>query len=267
MANLLPIKARFIERFKSGHSLRLQMSLILLATVGAGLLATRIMLHLGFKNVVLRYPLTVVAAYLIFFLGIKLWLKLVVAVPARGRSEGSADVISVAPDFSSGGAGHSGAEFKGGGGNFGGGGASGSFVADAVVTEGGAEAASGAMETAGGTVAAAGGAAGDGASNLDLGDAGLALVVLGAIALLVCGVGVYLIYEAQVILSEAAFQVVLAAGLVRGAKRLQDGDWLGSVFKATWAPLSLTLVLALSAGLLIHHYFPGVTRVSELLHR
>ena len=79
--------------------------------------------------------------------------------------------------------------------------------------------------------------------------------------------GVYLVYEAPFILSEAAFEFILAAGLVRGARRINSADWMGSVFKTTSIPFIVTLALATLAGYLMHHYFPDVTRVSELISR
>jgi hypothetical protein len=90
------------------------------------------------------------------------------------------------------------------------------------------------------------------------------VLALLAIAALVCGAGIYLVYQAPFILSEAAFQALLAGGLAHRARRIEQGDWLGSVFRATWIPFVLTLLLSLLAGWLIHHYFPEVTRISEL---
>ncbi len=269
MEKLELIKTRFMQRFKGLHSLRFHMSLILLATVGSGLLATRLMLGLGLKNMAVRYPLAVLSAYLIFFLLVKLWLKLVVSLPFSGQKNSSGS-FNLLPDLSgsssSGGtASGSGGGFRGGGGNFGGGGASGSFGdMDAVLAGSGAEMASSGVEAGGGVAEAAGGAAGDAVSSLDLDKAWLVFLALAAIAALVFGVGIYLIYQAPLILSEAAFQGILAGGLAHRARRLQSGDWMGSLFKATWVPLALTLLLALLAGFLIHHFFPGVTHLSEL---
>jgi hypothetical protein len=267
MASSLPQKTRFIERFKSGHSLRFHMSLILLATIGSGLLATRIMLALGLKNVMVRYPLAVVAAYLGFFLAVKLWLKFVVPLTG-GRaktSSNSLNLFNVSGSGSSGSSAGSGDGFKGGGGGFGGGGASGSFAeVPAALGESSAQAASTAVDTGGGAVAAVGDAAGDAVSSLDLDKGWIVVVVLGLIVAVILGAGVFLIYQAPFILSEAAFQAILAGGLARGARRMASGDWLGSVFKATWRPLALTLLLSLLAGYLMHHFFPGVTRISEL---
>ncbi len=269
MEKLDLIKSKFIRRFQSFHSLRCHMSLILLATVGSGLLATRLLLALGLKNVTVRYPLAVLSAYLVFFLLVKLWLKFVVSLSffSQRNSSGSFNVLpDISGSSSSGGTGSgSGGRFRGGGGNFGGGGASGSFAAvDSSLAESSAGAAAGAIDSGGGVAEAGGSAAGEAISSLDLDKGWLVVLALGAIAALIFGVGIYLIYQAPFILSEAAFQGILAGGLARGARRLQGGDWMGSVFKATWIPLALTLLLALLAGYLMHHFFPGVTHVSGL---
>lgn len=266
MKDLSALKTAFIERFKRHQRLRLHMSLILLATVCSGILATRLLLALHLKNVMVRYPLAVLLAYLTFFICVKLWLKFVVSVAvAGGRRESSGTGFNLVSG-SSGGSSPTGEAFRGGGGGFGGGGASGSFAeVPAALAESGAEVVSGGTEAAGGVAEAAGGAAGEAASGVDLDKGCLVVAVLALIAAAIFGAGIYLIYAAPYILSEAAFQVILAAGLARGARRLQSGDWLGSVFRATWIPLAITLLLSLLAGYLIHHFFPGVTRLSELL--
>ncbi|MCX5889005.1 MAG: hypothetical protein NTY36_06085 [Deltaproteobacteria bacterium] len=271
MDDLVTQKISFIKRFKSRQHLRLHMSLILLATVCSGLLATRIMLALQLQNVVVRYPLAVLFAYLTFFIGVKLWLKYVASFMAvrssRDTSTASINLFSGGSGSgSSGGGTKIGEAFRGGGGGFGGGGASGSFgEAQAVVAESGAEVLSTGSEAGSGVAEAAGSAAGDAVSGLDLDDGWLVVVVLGVLGAVIFGAGIYLIFAAPIILSEAAFNFILAAGLVRGAHRLQSGDWVGSIFRATWVPLTLTLLLSLVAGYLINHFFPGVTRLSELL--
>jgi len=270
MDNLFLKKSNFIKRFTSHHPLRFHMSLILLATVCSGLLATRIMLALQLKNVVIRYPLAVVFAYLTFFIFVKIWLKYVVSFPAAPARRGTAgSTLDLLPNGSvsgsSGGGTKLGEGFRGGGGNFGGAGASGSFAeVDSALAESGAEVAASGLDAGGSVAEAAGGAAGEAASGLDLDDGCLVSVVLAAIAAVFLGVGIYLVYEAPFILSEAAFEAILAGGLVRGVRRISSGDWMGSVVRATWVPLTVTLLLALLAGYLMHRFFPGVTRLSEL---
>lgn len=270
MTKLFQHKINFTERFKRQHSLRSHMSLILLATVCSGFLATRTMLALHLENVLLRYPLAVLFAYLIFFVSVKLWLKYVAAAPAKQNAHNNhLDLGDLLPDMpiscSSDGA----VPFHGGGGGFDGGGATDSFVdVGNSVVDSGSDIISGSIDTGGGIGDAVGDVVGGVAEGL--GDEGgfVAVVVIGlfaAIMAVVIGAGVYLIYEAPFILSEAAFEFVLAASLVRGSKRIDSADWMGSVFKTTAIPFLVTLALATLAGYLMHLCFPDVTRISELL--
>jgi len=273
MTNLFKHKSNFTERFKKRHSLRFHMSLILLATVCSGFLATRTMLALHLENVLLRYPLAVVCAYLVFFVSVKLWLKYIAPAPATQRAHNtSLDAIDILPDlpisFPS--AGH--APFQGGGGSFGGGGASGSFDdAGRAVTDSGADILAGGIDTGSSGIGDAVGDVVGGVAD-GLGDEGgvvavVVFAVLATIMAVVIGASAYLIYEAPFILSEAAFEFILAAGLLRGSKRIESADWIGSVFKTTSIPFIVTLLLATLVGYLMHHYFPDVTRISELFSR
>jgi len=103
------------------------MSLILIATALSGLLATKVLLLLNVKEMLVRYPLAVIFSYLVFFVLIKIWLWYV-SFSASGREnstvENVLDAIGDVPvDFPSGGGG----SFGFGGGSSGGGGASASF--------------------------------------------------------------------------------------------------------------------------------------------
>lgn len=273
MPQLLQRKISFTERFKRRNPLRLHMSLILMATVCSGFLATRIMLAMNLDNVLVRYPLAVLFGYLIFFVLVKLWLKHVAITPAaRARHDRSATYLDGVPDLPVFGSGSSSAGIdgiQGAGGEFAGGGASGSFPeADTDGMEDGATVLSHGFEGSRGLGEAAGSTAGEAvaaACGEESGIVGIVvLAVLGLIVALVLGAGIYLVYEAPFILSEAAFEFVLAAGLVHGSRRLDAADWMGSVFKTTWIPCAVTLALATLAGWLITVYFPGVTRISQL---
>ncbi len=69
------LRKGFVARFTKRHPLHFHMSLIVLATVGAGILATKGLHLIHVENVAIRYPLSVLIAYVAFFLIIKLWLK------------------------------------------------------------------------------------------------------------------------------------------------------------------------------------------------
>jgi hypothetical protein len=248
-------RTRFISTIRKRLPLRLHMTLILMATSLAGVGASKLLLVSGVSNVALRFPLTVVLAYLVFLGLVKLWLFLISEAPARRFVENVGDALSPdisLPDLS----GTVSPSFSGGGGSFGGGGASDSF-ADAVPE--GVKDAAGAVGDAVGDVV--GGALDD--------EGGLALVVvLGVLALLlfsVLGGAAYLVWEAPAILSEAAFDALLAASLVKSSRKLNEPDWLGSVFTATWKPFALILAFSLLAGWAMHHYLPRAERVADVI--
>lgn len=65
---------KFTTYIKERFFLRFHMSLILTATALSGLLATKVLLLLNVKEMLIRYPLAVVFSYLVFFALIKIWL-------------------------------------------------------------------------------------------------------------------------------------------------------------------------------------------------
>lgn len=72
------------------------------------------------------------------------------------------------------------------------------------------------------------------------------ILIVSVVAMV--GSAVLLIYEAPIILAEAALQFLLAAGVIRTARSIDRPDWVGSVAKRTWKPFVLVLVFALLLG-------------------
>ena len=250
---------RFIILLSKRLSLRLHMTLILLATSMAGVLASKGMLSIGLHNVTIRYPVTVLFAYLVFFVAIKIWLWIMTGAPVSASNFAASNLLNNLdiPLPSGGGAETS---FVGGGGSFGGGGASGDFGVN--LGEAGSD--------AGNALGGVGDAVGDVVGGAVDDEGGLALVVvLAVLALLllsVLGVGIFLVWQGPAILAEAAFNSVLAATLVRSTKRMKEPDWVGSVFKATWKPFTLIVSMALVAGSVMHHYLPNATCMMDVIH-
>jgi hypothetical protein len=242
----------------------MHMSVILMATASSGVLASKLLLSAGIENLAIRYPLSVVLAYLVFFLCIKLWLVYVTPQKKAGGAQSSEllDFIDI-PVSDGGGA----PSFQPGGGRFGGGGASDSFEIPVVgINDNGGvvgEAASHVAEGAGSAIGKAADAVGD--------DDGVpvmvALALLAALVAVILGSAIFLIYNAPVILSETAFQGVLAASLVKSTKKISSEEWVGSIFSATWKPFLVTCIMALVAGCLLHYYFPGATKIMEILKK
>ncbi|HNW27696.1 MAG TPA: hypothetical protein PKN50_04390 [Spirochaetota bacterium] len=248
----------FISKLTRRFSLRLHMTLILMATALAGATASKLFLMAGLGNPALRYPLTVLFAYGVFFIAIKFWLRIIVgSVAVQTKASGSSlpDLSSLSPSEVSGGGGSPATDgtFSGGGGTFSGAGASGSYG------DGGPTSLASGGSSSGG---------GPGSFDLDL-DEGIGviivLIVLASLLIAVFGTGAYLIYHAPSILSEVAFDSVLAVSLTRKSKSMMDPEWIGSVFKATWKQFAIVLAVAAVFGIVMHLIFPQVTKIAEFV--
>ncbi len=256
----------FMGRIQKRFFLRFHMSLILLATALSGVLTTKFLLLLDVKNIVIRYPLAVITAYLAFFCFVKLWLRYVTSTrPIKGNGS-KGDIL---PDLStsSGGSGPSasGPSFKGGGGGTGGGGgASGSF--DGPTTNAQAAIIPPQSGTTGSSSGGALGKAGDALSG-GFDDDTIVLAALAVLLAATLGGAIYLIYIAPHILSEAAFDFLLGAGLIRSYRKMNRPDWMGSVFRDTYKPFLIVLVVAVGAAWVIHSHDPSITKLSDIFAR
>lgn len=262
---------RLRQLLKDKLQIRLHMAAILLIVTLSGALMGRFLLMMGVESMPLRYPVAVFFSYLIFFLMIRLWLWYV--SPERKNSSSSSSPDFSAPD----GVDVSGVSISlpstssaptgmsGSGGEFGGGGASGSW--DSTETPMSAEsfrAEAGLLEG----VSSGKSSGGGGGISLDVGDGEGAVVIiaLGVFAAAVAGVWIYLIYQAPVILTEALFQMLMAAGLFKKVRAMHQGGWMGSVFRATWIPLVIVFALSIALGVFIHYYCPGAVKISQAIH-
>ncbi|TAL24004.1 MAG: hypothetical protein EPN94_08270 [Nitrospirae bacterium] len=232
-------------------------------------MATKILLLLHVQKMFVRYPLAVLFSYLSFFMFVKIWLWYVSASSKSNITETTGDAVSNIIDIPGlpGGESSINAEpFSSGGGNFGGGGASGAFeqVGGTV-----SEPSNGILSSASGITDSGGSDAvtevASGAADFDEG--GIILIVLGLILVIIFGAGVYLVYQAPIILSEVAFDFLLATSLLRSSKKIDSPDWAGSVFRATRIPFLLVLIITVGFALFIDSYFPGATKLSEVLRR
>ncbi|WP_054691662.1 hypothetical protein [Geotalea toluenoxydans] len=181
------------------------------------------MLVLDMTNVMWRYPLAVFFAYGVFFASVKIWLHYISPSAAAKKAHDShVDAGDLLPDLpiSGGGSSNITPAFEGGGGEFSGAGASGSFEVDGLLADTGSPVLDGAVDTGSGIGDVVGDAAGEAVSSA-LGDEGgcLVVVIIGVLAAMlavIVGAGAYLVYEAPFILSEAAFEFILAASLCAG---------------------------------------------------
>jgi hypothetical protein len=257
-------RERIAAALHSRFALRFHTSILLLWMFSAGLLTTKGLFALGMQSMFLRYTIAIVVAYGAFLFGLRVWLAY---VGAGGSSSGtgnrqasSKDSSIDLPDFSYSGGGSGGGSpvgFGGGGGSSGGGGASMSFEGDAASSSNLL-----AMDSAGLSASSGGGSGGGGDSGIfgdvggkvgdvvgDIGGDGDGcliafgiMIVVGLITLVIGG-AFFVISMGPEILIDAAFNAMLAGGLIKVGKKVSDPDWFGSVIKATWIPFLVVLVM------------------------
>lgn len=253
-------RAEFKQTLARRFVVRFHMTLMLAALGASGVLVSKVLLELGVRSMLDRYLIAVVLSYALFFLFIKLWLMYVSPSEPKPRS-GDVDVGNALDigDLSIDVAGRSIASGDqafgaGAGGDFGGGGASdmwGSAAEPPIIST---------PSTGGGSGGSLGG------FDFDL-DEGLVLIALALLLLAIFGAGAYLVYAAPEILSEAAFQALLAAGLIKASKKLDRRGWMGSVFKATWIPFVIVLVMTGIFGVVAQTYSPHATRLADIFKK
>lgn len=228
---------------------RFHVMLILLFAFGVGLLTTRGFLQLGLETMHWRWPLALFASYGAFLLALRLWLSYI----GLGRYlEREWELDIDIPDVS----------------NFYGSGSSGGSASSSVTLE-----SVGDVLPAGGGQFSGAGASGDFAevsgptSSIDLPDIDIGgadegclpiviLAIIFALLAAVFGVGIYLVWQAPVLLAEVAFEAAMAAGLVRTVRKVDQPGWVGGALAASWKPFALILVFSVIAAILAEKYAP-----------
>lgn len=233
------------------------MILMLTALGASGVLISKALLEMGLRSMFARYLIAVVLSYALFFLFIKLWL-IYISPPRpkpRFRSRDFVNAIDIG-NFSVDAAREStvvGDQVFGGVGDFAGGGATDLWGGDAAP----------AIISTRSTGGRSGGGGGLGSLDFDL-DEGVVLIVLALLVLSIFGAGAYLVYAAPEILSEAAFQALLAAGLIKASKKMDGSGWMGSVLKATWIPFVIVLAMTGIFGMVAQTYYPHAARLADI---
>jgi hypothetical protein len=250
---------RIVHRF----FVRLHMTLILSAVIASGMLASKTMLVLGMHSLRLRYPLAVLASYLVFLGLIRVWiwyisLRTLGAASLGNLSLGNMDLSGSGGgssfDVGFGGGGGGGSSVSFGGGSSGGGGASGTW--DDGVQVGTAQLASGSSSGHSGWFG--------GNIDFDLDDDGWVLILLVVLIFGIVCAGGYLIYAAPHFLPEAASQAFLASALTRVSKEEHHG-WMPGVLRATAIPFAVVLILAGALGWAAHSHCPAAARLMDAL--
>jgi hypothetical protein len=81
----------------------------------------------------------------------------------------------------------------------------------------------------------------------------------------VFGTAIFLIYEAPLILTEVAFEFLLAGVLIKQAKTIDNPNWVGSIFKSTWKPFSFTMTLSIGVGFVLNKLFPEAHKLADII--
>jgi len=253
------------RRIAHDYFVRFHMTVILAAVISSGVLASKCLMELGVP-LGFRYPIAVLASYLVFLLLIRVWIWYVTlhslaAFQLGNLNFGGGGGSSGSFGFGGGGGSGSGGGFSGfGGGDSGGGGASSSWEAGdaAALASQPSPAPSGSHWWPDLHLGGGGGGGGDD-------DGWLVIVLLAALAACILGGGVYLVYAAPHILPEAACQVVLAGSLTRVSKE-EHHNWMAGVIWSTWIPFVVVLLMAGALGWEAHRYCPAAPRLLDLLH-
>jgi hypothetical protein len=239
------------------------MFIILLATTLSGILFSKLLLVMDVGDFRIRYPLVVALSYLIFFACIRLWLSFFLNKKTKSSSAGWIDL----PNHLGGNIKGVSQSFRGGGGHFGGAGASDAFeaphqnvLATAALPQSPPPIGNSSPETIGKTIGKAVGS---------LGDDDIIFVVIALVALLAVILisAVILLYGAPAILSEAVFNGVLAASLIKRTRAISEKAWAESILKTTWKQFALTIGVAFIAGLVLHKHFPHAVRLADIFWR
>lgn len=244
---------RVQDRLQRDSFPRLQMSLIVAATGGFGLLTSYVTLQLGLTSMAVRYPLALGVAYLFFLFLLWVWLRAREADVDLGDLVDAADLV---PTPRSAGASKGGPDIvSGGGGDFAGGGASGAFRAFAPVTpdHGGV----------GSSLSSVAGDAVDAVSDAD--EVAIPLVVI-VFAVGIALASLYVIYAAPVLLAEVLVDSGVSYALVRRLPEADRPHWLASAFRRTVLPLVVTAVFVSVLGAVMASVVPGAVSIGQVMH-
>ena len=245
------VRARAVERGRqkllNNAFPRAQMTLIVLLTGGFGLLASFVMLLLGWSSMTLRYPMALGFSYLFFLFLIWLWLR----TNAKDYLD-APDLSGLSSQQVSADAGSSMTSGGGGGGDFAGGGASASFDAPGST----------ALEPVEAPLQSVGDAL-DGVSDADE----LAVPLLAvALALGLALASTYIVYMAPVLLAEVVVDGAFSYALFRYLQGHDPQHWLASTFRRTVLPFLVTGVFLAGMGAAMSVYAPGAKSVGQVLH-
>lgn len=221
-------RTRFMRGLRDRFSLRWHMTLIIVTAAVLAALLSKLLLHVGLTSMPLRYGVVTLAAYLVFFLLIKLWIRFVATqVPEGGAAEA---VVAEA---------------------------GGAVAVGALDAERRASTSSGGGD--------AGGSGGDFSFDLGSmeGEGAAIVIVVGVAVAVIFGAGIFVVWHAPAILAEAAVGGVLAGALGRATGRANAAGWVVGVLRATIVPALIIFAVAVATGVVVHWLCPTATKLSQ----
>lgn len=237
---------------------RLQMSLLVSLTGGAGLLASFLMLHAGITSMSWRYPLALLAAYGVFLLLLWLWL--------RTRVDDWVDVPDLNLDIPLPSARSLPGWHPGGGGDFAGGGASASFsppmpAASSLPVPAPTNLSHSVADGASDGLADGLGAVGDA---LDADELAIPLLVV-ALAIGLALSSFYVVYSAPTLFAELLLDGALSATLYRRLRHIERQHWVNTALRRTVWPFALTALLLAAVGWGLQSLAPQAHTLGEAI--
>ena len=88
-------------------------------------------------------------------------------------------------------------------------------------------------------------------------------LVVVVLAVVFFALGGYLFIAAESLFADIVLELLLAAGLIRGLRRLQRSGWLDGLWANTWPSLVFGVVVAFIAGWFAHVSAPKATTLFE----
>lgn len=246
------MKQKFLKDLADKFFLRFHMSLILTLMVSSGFFSSKILYNLGVENLTLRYSLSFLISYLMFFLCIRIWLFYVFST--RSENNDSFDWWDFDLWFK--GSRSKAPGWKSGEGKFSGGGASSSFDKASLAES--------KMAVIAPPVSKSSGLGFDLDLDADVAPLVVVLLVVGFI-LIALGSFAYLVFNAPMVLGDVAFQLALSLGILKNEERKSHPfEWMSEAFKKTWGFALVILILIMATTLTINHYKPEITKSSEI---
>ncbi len=251
------LAAKYNNFIRNKIPTRIHMSIILVTVSLTGTLVSKVLFELGLHTLSIRYFLTAIFCYAFFLIYIKLWLMYINPGKNSSRSEDNIDLSGIDIDGSLSTGGSSATEAIGQGGNFGGAGASSSFAGNIGMP---IQPMSVSSDT-GSSFSDLGGAFdidGDAAGPI------LIIIAVGAVVIAIFGGGIFIIYQAPSILSDVAFEGLLASGFLKSTRDISSGNWIGSIIKRTWIPFGIITLVATLSGWIIGYFCPLAMKIMDV---